>query len=139
MTSTLQVDPRLGVENERFAPTKDLKEVQIGPLGHKVTNIGPSLFEEEEFILVNQLRTNVGLFAWTPFDMAEIDTKVVCHLLVVGPSVKPVSRKCKVSEENKVSIDEEGNKLAIPISPTQNMADRIFISKDVIYNEEEFS
>lgn len=38
-------DPRLGVHNERIAPTKDLKEFRICPSTHQVTNIGFSLTE----------------------------------------------------------------------------------------------
>lgn len=41
-------DPRLGVDNERLMPTKDLKEVRICPSTHQVTKIGTSLTVEEE-------------------------------------------------------------------------------------------
>lgn len=36
-------EPKLGTESERLTSTKDLKEVQIGPHAHQVTNIGTLL------------------------------------------------------------------------------------------------
>lgn len=84
-------DPRLGAKSERITPTKDLKEVHIGPLPHQVTKPDTSLsvFEEEDLIAL--LRRNIDLLAWTPSDIPGINTRVVCHLLSIYPSVKPVS------------------------------------------------
>lgn len=48
-------NPKLGVDNERLLPTKDLMEVRISPLPHQVMNICTSLTEEEEHGQVNQL------------------------------------------------------------------------------------
>lgn len=88
---TRRGDPRLGAESERITPTKDMKEVHIGPLPHQVTKPDTSLsvFEEEDLIAL--LRRNIYLFAWTPSDIPGIDTRVVCHLLAIYPSVKLVS------------------------------------------------
>lgn len=73
-TDTTGWDPRLGVENERLTPTKDLKDVQIGPLAHHVTKIGTSLFEEEGRKLDDQLIRNVDLLIRTLSDMSGINT-----------------------------------------------------------------
>lgn len=50
---TASWDLRLGMENERLMPTEDLKEVQIGHLGHRVIKIVTSLPKKEERKLVD--------------------------------------------------------------------------------------
>lgn len=37
------------------------------------------------------LSKNIYMFAWAPSDMLDIDTIVVCHRLIIEPSVKPIS------------------------------------------------
>lgn len=54
-------DPKLGVDNEKLMPTKNLNEVSTSPSAHQV--ICTSLTGEEEHELVNQLIKNVNLFA----------------------------------------------------------------------------
>lgn len=101
------------MKSERLTPTKDMNEVQIGPLDHKVTKIGISFFKEEEREIVDQLKRSIDLFAWTPSNIPDIDTRVMCYRLAVDPSVKPMSqRKWKVGEEKRIAIDKEVNKLA---------------------------
>lgn len=46
-------DPRLGAEMEWPTPIEHLKEVQICPHVHQVTNIGSSLFAREKRELVD--------------------------------------------------------------------------------------
>lgn len=87
------LDPILGVKNERLTPIKELKEVQIWPLGHKVTRIGTSLSKETECKPVNQLKMNVNLLAWPLSNMPYINTRVVCNCLVVEPTVRLLSQR----------------------------------------------
>lgn len=49
-------DPKLGAEMERPTAIEHLKEVQIGPHVHQVTNIGSSLFAREKWELFDRLR-----------------------------------------------------------------------------------
>lgn len=106
-------DPRLGAEAEKLTPTKDLKEVQIGPHAHQVMKMVTFLSVNEGWELVNQLIKNVILFTWTPSDMSGIDTKVVSHRLVFHHSAKPVAqRKPKVGKEKRISINEEVGNLS---------------------------
>lgn len=72
--------------------TKDLKEVQIIPLVHRVIKIDTLLVEEEERELVDQLSRNVDLFARPPSDMSGINTKVVSHHLAIHPFSKLVTQ-----------------------------------------------
>lgn len=82
---------RTGAENKRLTPTKDLKEVWIGPLPHQVTKLGISLPELEDDDLIALLRKNIKLFTLAPSYMSGIDTRDVCHIIPIDPSVKLVS------------------------------------------------
>lgn len=84
-------DLRQGMDNERLTPIWDLEEVQIGPSTHQVTMIGTSLFKEEKHKLVDQLIRNIDWFAWAPFDMSEIDIRVVFIRLTVNPFARTVA------------------------------------------------
>lgn len=55
-------DRKLGYDNERLAPTNDLKEDMICPLTHQVTKLSISFIEEEEHELFDQLIRNIDLF-----------------------------------------------------------------------------
>ena len=48
------------------------------------------LAEEEERELEAFLRTNIEVFAWTPYEMPGIDPEVTCHRLNVDRLAKPV-------------------------------------------------
>lgn len=97
-------DPRLEAESERRNPTKDMKEVQIRPLNHKVTKMGTSFSEPEEVDLISLLRKNIDLSVLVPWDMPEIYTIMTCYRLNIDPSAIPVSqRKCKVCKEKKTT------------------------------------
>lgn len=82
-------DPILGIKAEWITPIEYLKEVQIEPHAHQVTQTDTSLFSAEEKELVNWLRRNVDLFVWAPSDIQSINIKVVSHCLVIHPSAKP--------------------------------------------------
>lgn len=56
-------DPNLGTVPKWLTPMEDLKEVQIGPHTHQVTNIWTSLSVGEKRELVDRLRRNVELFS----------------------------------------------------------------------------
>lgn len=91
---------------ERLFPSEDLKDVQIGSHTYQVAKIGIFMYAFEERELVDQLIKNVNLFAWAPYDIPGIGTKVVSHYLVIHPSSKPMAqRKRKVDEEKKAVID----------------------------------
>lgn len=108
-------DARLGVANERLIPIKDPKEVQIGHLGHQLTKIVTSLYDYEEWEVVDQLKRNIYFFSRATSDIPGIDTRVVCHCLSVNPFVRQVSQtKRKVGKEKIVSINKEVSNLGSP-------------------------
>lgn len=83
----------MGAEVESLTPKKYLKEVQIGPHAHHVTNIGTPLSIEDESELVDQLIKNAYLFAWAPSDMSGIDTNLVTYCFAIHPSTRLVVQR----------------------------------------------
>ncbi|RDX73895.1 hypothetical protein CR513_46428, partial [Mucuna pruriens] len=62
----LDLDPRCIYETERPHPAEDVKNIQIGPSALQTTKVGTTLSSDEEAQLVNFLRQNIDVFAWTP-------------------------------------------------------------------------
>ncbi|RDX86875.1 hypothetical protein CR513_31728, partial [Mucuna pruriens] len=89
----LDLDPRYLYENERPYPGEELKEV---------TKIGTTLGPDEEAWLVDSLRRNVDVFAWTTKDMPGIDPDFMCHCLLVVRGARPVAQKRRKQGEEKV-------------------------------------
>jgi hypothetical protein len=57
-----------------------------------VTNLPPKVKES----LVQFLKSNKDVFAWTHEDMPGIDTSVISHKLNVNPSLRPIKQKRRV-------------------------------------------
>lgn len=76
-----------------------------------MTKISTSIFKEEEHELVDELIRNVDLFVLVIQHVGDRH-QVVCHYLVVNPSVKPMAqRKQKFGKEKRGAISEEVRKL----------------------------
>ena len=71
----------------RLEPNDDLQKIQIGIEAEKFTFIEQTLLETIKAKLASLLRSNLDLFAWSPEDMLRIDSRVICHRLVVDPKV----------------------------------------------------
>ena len=56
----------------------------------KTTKIGTTLSSEMRMRLVQFLKENVDVFAWSHEDMPGISTKVIQHRLNVDPEKKPI-------------------------------------------------
>ncbi|KAK3010569.1 hypothetical protein RJ639_010752 [Escallonia herrerae] len=86
---------------------------------NKTVQIGLNLKEDTKLELVNLLRTNADVFAWTVADMPGIDPEVITHGLNVDPSKKPVKQKKRTfapekrtfAPERQEKIEEEVDKL----------------------------
>ncbi|KAL0342940.1 UNVERIFIED_CONTAM: hypothetical protein Sangu_1181400 [Sesamum angustifolium] len=70
------------------------------------------MIEDVRNQVVNYLRKNKNIFAWTPLDLEGIDPGVITHHLNLDPSVKPVKQKKRHfrPEKDKI-IQGEVNKL----------------------------
>ncbi|RDX83570.1 Retrovirus-related Pol polyprotein from transposon 17.6, partial [Mucuna pruriens] len=108
----LDLDPRCIYETERPHPAEDVKNIQIGPSALQTTKVGTTLSSDEEAQLVNFLRQNIDVFAWTPQDMPGIDPSYISHSLSIGKDVKPIAQKRrKQGEERRKAAREETSRL----------------------------
>ncbi|KAL0410497.1 UNVERIFIED_CONTAM: Pro-Pol polyprotein [Sesamum latifolium] len=80
----------------------------------KVTKIGSKMKEDVRDQVVNCLRKNKDIFAWTPWDLEGIDPGVITHHLNLDPTIKPVKQKKRHfgPEKDKI-IQGEVNRLLI--------------------------
>jgi ribonuclease HI len=106
---TLIVEERQNVAE----PTEELEEiVLIEGDEKKTTRIGTSMAKEIRASVVNFLRGNADVFAWSHDDMPGISTEVISHELSVNPSTPPVKQKRRVfAPERNTAVMEEVDKL----------------------------
>ncbi|KAL0385890.1 UNVERIFIED_CONTAM: hypothetical protein Sradi_2983300 [Sesamum radiatum] len=84
------------LEADRGAPPKvqPAEELQNIELVHgepeKVTQIGSQMDEAIQEEVIQCLRCNVDIFAWTPQDLEGINPEVITHHLNIDPCVIPV-------------------------------------------------
>jgi hypothetical protein len=113
--STDQVHQTLIVEERRnFAePTEELEEITlIKGDEKKTTRIGTTMLEKIRGLIVQFLRENVDVFAWSHEDMSGISTEMMVHKLNVNPSIHPVKQKRRVfALERNATVMEEVDKL----------------------------
>uniref|UniRef100_A0A2N9EPX2 Uncharacterized protein n=1 Tax=Fagus sylvatica TaxID=28930 RepID=A0A2N9EPX2_FAGSY len=113
--STNQVHQTLIVEERRnFAePTEKLEEIAlIEDDEKKMTRIGTTMPEKIRGSIVQILRENADVLAWSHEDMPGISNKVMVHKLNVNPSMHPVKQKRRVfAPERNADVMEEVDKL----------------------------
>ncbi|KAL0457959.1 UNVERIFIED_CONTAM: hypothetical protein Slati_0423100 [Sesamum latifolium] len=94
-------------------PVEELLTVELIPGDPgKVTKIGSRMKEDVRDQVVNYLRKNKDIFAWTAQELEGIDPGVITHHLNLDPRVRPVKQKKRHfgPEKDKI-IQEEVNKL----------------------------
>ncbi|XP_016191477.1 uncharacterized protein LOC107632294 [Arachis ipaensis] len=105
------LDPRTN-NQERPMPLDDLTKVQLASNKDRYTYLGNALKEAERTQLVELLRQNIDLFAWTPADMPGIDPNVICHKLAINPSIRPIAQKKRhLGTDKRTASLEETQKL----------------------------
>ena len=97
------------VKEKPEKPAKDLEDMELvegDPT--KVTKVGGGLNPTLKDKIVEILRKNLDIFAWTHEDIPGINNKVIEHRLNVDPTKKPVQQKRRVfaPERNKVIMEE---------------------------------
>jgi hypothetical protein len=94
-------------------PTEELEEIVLIECDEKqTTRIGTSMAKEIRASVVNFLRGNADVFAWSHDDMPGISTEVISHKLNVNPSTPPVRQKRWVfAPERNTAVMEEVDKL----------------------------
>uniref|UniRef100_A0A2N9INV2 Uncharacterized protein n=1 Tax=Fagus sylvatica TaxID=28930 RepID=A0A2N9INV2_FAGSY len=113
--STDQVHQTLIVEERRnFAePTEKLEEITLTEGNEKrKTRIGTTMLAEIRGSIVQFLRENADVFAWSHEDMPGISTEVMVHKLNVNPSMHPIKQKRRVfAPERNAAVMAEVDKL----------------------------
>nr|XP_025627954.1 uncharacterized protein LOC112721096 [Arachis hypogaea] len=87
-----ELDPRADFQ-ECPMPNEDLEKVALTEDPKKFTFIRTSIDDEVKNKLINFLRMNADLFAWTSGDMPGISSSVITHKLAVSPAARPVSQR----------------------------------------------
>ncbi|XP_072060307.1 uncharacterized protein [Arachis hypogaea] len=91
-------------DKSRPEPQGDLEKCRIGDTEDKFTFVNRNLPQELKEPLVEMIKANVDLFAWTPADMPGIDPEVMSHHLAVKAEAHPVAQRrrkmsCERAEE----------------------------------------
>ncbi|KAL0421109.1 UNVERIFIED_CONTAM: Transposon Ty3-G Gag-Pol polyprotein [Sesamum latifolium] len=78
----------------KFQPAEELLNIGLMPGDpEKVTRISSQMDEAIRKEVIQCLRRNVDVFAWTPQDLEGINPEVITHHLNIDPRVKPVKQK----------------------------------------------
>ena len=66
-----------------------MERVIVGDDPEKFFQVGAKLPSQEREQLVEFLRENVDVFAWSAYEASGIDPSFICHQLNVNPSITP--------------------------------------------------
>ena len=90
------------------AKCKQLEKVIIGNDEEKFFQVGVQLPPREKEELIDFLRKNIVVFAWSAYKDPEVDADFICHHLNVNPSVLPKKQPPRhSSKEHFDAIKEE--------------------------------
>ncbi|KAL2228350.1 UNVERIFIED_CONTAM: Retrovirus-related Pol polyprotein from transposon gypsy [Sesamum indicum] len=99
-------------ETEHLKPSDEYKMVQLVPdEPDKTTRIEANM-KDGEMAMIEFLRRNADMFAWSPSDFTGIDPEVIVHRLDVDPMARPVQQRKRSfgSDKNEI-IRQEVDKL----------------------------
>ncbi|XP_072071865.1 uncharacterized protein [Arachis hypogaea] len=92
-------------DKPRPEPEGDMEKFQIGKSADQFTFVNRNLPHELKGPLMEVVRANGDLFAWTPSDMLGLDPEVTSHQLVIKPDAKPVAQqRRKMSQERAEEV-----------------------------------
>ncbi|XP_057745709.1 uncharacterized protein LOC130963623 [Arachis stenosperma] len=95
-------------DKPRPEPEGDLEKFSIGDEGERFTFVNKNLPHELKEPLIEMIRANRDLFAWTPADMPGIDPQIISHHLAVKPEARPVAqRRRKMSAERAEEVAKQ--------------------------------
>ena len=105
----------MNIEERRIVaePTEVLENITLDESDiEKYTRVGAELEENTKKDLVQFLKKNVDVFAWSHKDMPGIDPRVITHRLNVSSSFKPIRQNKRVfAPERENAIKDEVHKL----------------------------
>ncbi|XP_072061978.1 uncharacterized protein [Arachis hypogaea] len=92
-------------DKPRPEPEGDLEKFRVGNSEEKFTFMNRNLPHELKEPLMEMIRANGDLFAWTSADMPGINSSLMSHHLAVRPEAKPVAqRRRKMSQERAEEV-----------------------------------
>ncbi|XP_072074319.1 uncharacterized protein [Arachis hypogaea] len=99
-------------DKPRPEPEGDMEKFQIGKSADQFTFINRNLPHELKGPLIEIVRANSVLFAWTPSDMPGLDPEVMSHRLAIKPEAKSVAqRQRKMSQERAEKVAKQTARL----------------------------
>ena len=106
----------MNIEEKRrivVEPTEVLENIPLDESNlERYTRVGTDLEEKSKKDLVQFLKKNVDVFAWSHKDMPGIDPGVITHRLNISPSFKPIRQKKRVfAPKRDNAIKDEVHKL----------------------------
>ena len=94
------------------AKCEDLETVVVGDDLKKLFQVGAQLPLQEKEVLVEFLKRNVDVFAWTAYEAPGVDPSFICHHLNVNPSVTPKKQPpWRLSKDHSDAVKNEVMKL----------------------------
>ncbi|XP_075640353.1 uncharacterized protein LOC142612114 [Castanea sativa] len=98
--------------DEDEGSAEQLDRVIIGVDKEKYFQVGSKLPIQEIEELVQFLRDNIDVFAWTTYDVPGINPEVICHHLNINPHATPRQQPPRrASQEHAEAVKEEVGKL----------------------------
>ncbi|XP_016195761.1 uncharacterized protein LOC107636787 [Arachis ipaensis] len=92
-------------DKPRLEPEGNLERFRVGDTEEKFTFVNRNLPHKLKEPLMEMIRANGDLFAWTPADMPGIDPQLMSHHLDVKAEAKPVAqRRRKMSQERAEEV-----------------------------------
>ena len=90
------------------AKCKQLEKVIIGNDEEKFFQVGVQLPPREKEELIDFLRKNIDVFAWSTYEAPEVDPDFICHHLNVNPSILPKKQtpQCSSKEHSNAIMEE---------------------------------
>ena len=76
-------------EKAEGAKCEHLEKIVIDDDSKKFFQIGTHLLPQEKEELIEFLRRNINMFAWSAYEVPRVDPNFICHHLNVNPSVTP--------------------------------------------------
>ena len=101
----------MNIEEKRIVaePIEALENIPLDESNlERYNRVGADLEEKTKKDLVQFLKKNIDVFAWSHKDMPGIDHSIITHRLNVSPSFKPIRQKKRVfAPERDNAIKDE--------------------------------
>ncbi|XP_016171383.1 uncharacterized protein LOC107613760 [Arachis ipaensis] len=93
------------VEKPRPEPEGNLERFRVGNTEEKFTFVNRNLPHDMKEPLIETIRANGDLFAWTPADMPGIDPQLMSHRLAIKAGARAIAqRRRKMSQERAEEV-----------------------------------